>query len=176
MNQRIYAFFAVVPRRLRLRYNSAKRIKSYFCACPHPTLSQRERASEAFDILRLSSFSLWEKAGDEGENGQFHLNFKRRVVSEKRGRNNERIHRGILFHHTPNKILSKRYDFCSNVDVLRREYRSAGYFALCGQFLQRHKTLLYGNFFRNFTAERCVKIHQQSAQHLAKKRQVLVSL
>jgi hypothetical protein len=43
-----------------------------------PTLvsSQRERASEAFDFLCLSSFSLWEKAGDERRNAQFYLTFR----------------------------------------------------------------------------------------------------
>jgi hypothetical protein len=48
---------------------------------PHPTLSQRERASEYFDFLCLSSFSLWEKAGDEGENGWFHLRNAREIIA-----------------------------------------------------------------------------------------------
>jgi hypothetical protein len=47
-----------------------------------PTLvsSQRERASEVFDFLCLSSFSLWEKAGDEGRNAQFYLTFSPKDV------------------------------------------------------------------------------------------------
>jgi hypothetical protein len=45
-------------------------------ACPHPNLSHKEKASEIVDFLCLHSFSLWEKAGDEGENGWFYLNFK----------------------------------------------------------------------------------------------------
>jgi hypothetical protein len=42
-----------------------------------PTLvsSQKERASETVDFLCFSSFSPWEKAGDEGRNVQLYLTF-----------------------------------------------------------------------------------------------------
>jgi hypothetical protein len=42
-----------------------------------PTLvsSEKERASETVDFLCLSSFSPWEKAGDEGRNVQLYLTF-----------------------------------------------------------------------------------------------------